>query len=406
MARKRRRRSLSDVGLQSLATIADRINALIDEALVAENAARPSRIYLGGSRLGVACERALAVRICRRAQGRRPRLRRPDAAHLCRRSPVSKIWPSAGCARPGSSSTPPRATDRTASSSVSRSPAAAFAAMWTASSPLALCLTGFPRSGNASRSTTNPGRIRQARRGDLEAGLRRSDRDLSGLHGSDRAGHFPEPGAVHRHQQGHRGTHHELVPFDGGLAQTVSDKAVRIIQATEGRRAAAAHRPVPRFLRVPVLLLVGSLLEGPTMPDTRRHDNVIALERWRDFNDAEPQRLDDSRTVGCLGEHRGDQDPDVWSISGVVLSYLLPGGVFQAGKFLVGDVQGNRGDSLSVELDRTQGRHVARLRDRRGRRHHRLSGRRSSGQDTRTDFPAIMDDIRAMARWPKPHPSR
>ena len=27
--------------------------------------------------------------------------------------------------------------------------------------------------------------------------------------------------------------HHELVPFDGGLAQRMSDKAVRVIQATE-----------------------------------------------------------------------------------------------------------------------------------------------------------------------------
>ena len=32
---------------------------MIDEVLVAENAAQPSRQYLGGSRLGVACERAL-----------------------------------------------------------------------------------------------------------------------------------------------------------------------------------------------------------------------------------------------------------------------------------------------------------------------------------------------------------
>ena len=41
------------------ATIAEQINALIDEALVTENQAKPSRDYLGGSRLGVACERAL-----------------------------------------------------------------------------------------------------------------------------------------------------------------------------------------------------------------------------------------------------------------------------------------------------------------------------------------------------------
>ncbi|TWG99199.1 hypothetical protein L614_003800000140 [Ochrobactrum sp. J50] len=38
---------------------ADHINTAIDAALVAENEATPPRDYLGGSRLGVACERAL-----------------------------------------------------------------------------------------------------------------------------------------------------------------------------------------------------------------------------------------------------------------------------------------------------------------------------------------------------------
>ncbi|MEE3046501.1 MAG: hypothetical protein VX620_14725 [Pseudomonadota bacterium] len=40
-------------------TCADRINAAIDEAIVAERAAIPPRPYLGGSRLGAPCERAL-----------------------------------------------------------------------------------------------------------------------------------------------------------------------------------------------------------------------------------------------------------------------------------------------------------------------------------------------------------
>lgn len=35
--------------------------------------------------------------------------------------------------------------------------------------------------------------------------------------------------------------HHELVPFDGALAQRMSDKAVRIIRATE------AHELLPRI---------------------------------------------------------------------------------------------------------------------------------------------------------------
>ena len=39
--------------------MADRINALVDAALIAEREATPPRTYLGASRLGHACERAL-----------------------------------------------------------------------------------------------------------------------------------------------------------------------------------------------------------------------------------------------------------------------------------------------------------------------------------------------------------
>lgn len=40
-------------------SMAERVNALVDAALEAERAATPPRTYLGGSRLGHACERAL-----------------------------------------------------------------------------------------------------------------------------------------------------------------------------------------------------------------------------------------------------------------------------------------------------------------------------------------------------------
>lgn len=39
--------------------VADHVNAAVDAALVAENGAQPRREYLGGSRLGHPCERAL-----------------------------------------------------------------------------------------------------------------------------------------------------------------------------------------------------------------------------------------------------------------------------------------------------------------------------------------------------------
>ena len=41
------------------AGFAEGVNALIDAALETDEAARPARAYLGGSRLGVPCERAL-----------------------------------------------------------------------------------------------------------------------------------------------------------------------------------------------------------------------------------------------------------------------------------------------------------------------------------------------------------
>ena len=40
-------------------TFAERVNAAVDRALTADQATRPPRDYLGGSRLGHACERAL-----------------------------------------------------------------------------------------------------------------------------------------------------------------------------------------------------------------------------------------------------------------------------------------------------------------------------------------------------------
>ncbi len=121
-------------------------------------------------------------------------------------------------------------------------------------------------------------------------------------------------------------------------------------------------------------------------------DNVIELERWLDFNDAEPQRLDDSRPWDGAETTEEIKTRMLVNIRGV-LSYLLPGGAFQGGKFLVGDVQGNRGDSLSVELSGPKA----------GMWHDFATGEGGdiiglwaavSGRDTRTDFPAIMDDIR------------
>ena len=47
------------IDLSSKKTLSPRLNALIDAALVAENAKQSPRSYLGGSRIGVECERQL-----------------------------------------------------------------------------------------------------------------------------------------------------------------------------------------------------------------------------------------------------------------------------------------------------------------------------------------------------------
>ena len=127
--------------------------------------------------------------------------------------------------------------------------------------------------------------------------------------------------------------------------------------------------------------------------DTKNDDDVIDINRWRDFNDAEPQRLD-----GAWPSYEVESADEIKSrmlvnIRGV-LSYLLPGGVFQRGKFFVGDIHGNRGDSLVVEIE---GRKA-------GLWHDFATGEGSdiiglwaaaTGRDIRVDFQTVILDILA-----------
>ena len=125
-------------------------------------------------------------------------------------------------------------------------------------------------------------------------------------------------------------------------------------------------------------------------PDT---DNIVDINRWRDFNDAEPQQLDGAwpaHAVESTGELKSRM---LVNIRGV-LSYLFPGGVFQRGKFFVGDIHGNRGDSLVVEIE---GRKA-------GLWHDFATGEGgdiiglwavATGRDARIDFPTVIADILA-----------
>ena len=127
--------------------------------------------------------------------------------------------------------------------------------------------------------------------------------------------------------------------------------------------------------------------------DTPDTGNIVDINRWRDFNDAEPQRLD-----GALPAHAVQSTDEIKArmlvhIRGV-LSYLFPGGVFQRGKFFVGDIHGNRGDSLVVEIE---GRKA-------GLWHDFATGEGGDiialwaaaiGRDARIDFPTVIADILA-----------
>ena len=61
--------------------------------------------------------------------------------------------------------------------------------------------------------------------------------------------------------------HHELVPFDADLAQRMSDRGVRILQATDAGEL-LPRVAAPRLLRMPVLPVGRPLLEPARMTDT------------------------------------------------------------------------------------------------------------------------------------------
>ena len=127
--------------------------------------------------------------------------------------------------------------------------------------------------------------------------------------------------------------------------------------------------------------------------DTPDTGNIVDINRWRDFNDAEPQQLDGAwpaHAVESTGELKSRM---LVSIRGV-LSYLFPGGVFQRGNFFVGDIHGNPGDSLVVEIE---GRKAGLWHDFATGEGGEIIGlwAAATGRDLRSDFPAIVDDIRA-----------
>ena len=149
---------------------------------------------------------------------------------------------------------------------------------------------------------------------------------------------------------------------------------------------------------MPVLLLVGPLLEDRAVNDDTKNDNdVIDINRWRDFNDAplqDPNGMAPMREEFEIESAQSVKERLLRNLRGA-LAYLLPNGVIKGGKFVVGDVHGSRGDSLTVELAGSKA----------GLWHDFATGEggyiislwaAATGRVSSEAFPDVMDDIR---RW-------
>jgi len=215
------------------ASFADQLNAMIDTALVKENQAEPSREYLGGSRLGVACERALQFEYAQapKDDGRDfngQTLRIFAAGHLFEDMAIRwlrlagfDLYTTKGN-RPGGEQFGFSVADGRIRGHVdgiiNDGPLSlGFPALWECKSMNARSWKDTQKRGLA---TSKP--VYAAQIAVYQAYMEPSVPGISS-----------NPALFTAINKDTAELYHELVTFDGGLAQRMSDKAVRIIQATE-----------------------------------------------------------------------------------------------------------------------------------------------------------------------------
>ena len=217
------------------ANFADQMNGLIDTALVAEHQAQPPRQYLGGSRLGVACDRALQFEYAQapKDDGREfngQTLRIFAAGHLFEDMAIRwlrmagfDLYTTRGN-RPGGEQFGFSVADGRIRGHVDGIIAGSpegmmpgFPALWECKSLNARSWKDTVKRGLAVSKPVYAAQIAvyQAYMEATVPGISQNPTLFTAIN-KDTAE-----------------LHHELVPFDGGLAQAASDKAVRIIQATE-----------------------------------------------------------------------------------------------------------------------------------------------------------------------------
>ena len=215
--------------------IAGRINALIDASLETENAAQTPRVYLGGSRLGVPCERALQYEYAQApkddgAEFDGKTLRIFAAGHLF--EDLAAGW-LRGAGFDLYTTRGNRPDDGQFGFSVAGGRIRGHVDGIIAAGPEGL-LPGCPalwecKSLNAKswKDTAKRGVVVSKPVYATQIAVYQAYMEAAV------PGISANPALFTAINKDTAELHHELVPFDGALAQTASDKAVRIIKATE-----------------------------------------------------------------------------------------------------------------------------------------------------------------------------
>ena len=231
----------------STSRAADAVNAAIDAALQSANAATPPRDYLGGSRLGHACERALQFEFARAPKdegadfnGRLLRIfgighALEDLAVAWLRGAGFDLYTRKGGRPDGEQFGFSVANGRIRGhvdgiiAGGPPVPGMAFPALWE-------CKTMNAKAWRetASKGVTIAKPIYAAQIAVYQAYM---DTTVPGI--ADHPALFT---AINKDTAD---LHHELVPFDAALAQRMSDRAVRVLQATD------AGELLPRIAREP-----------------------------------------------------------------------------------------------------------------------------------------------------------
>ncbi|MBF0185368.1 MAG: hypothetical protein HQM06_13435, partial [Magnetococcales bacterium] len=227
------------IDLNHTATFAEIVTGLIDTALVAKEADSPRREYLGGSRLGVACERALqfeyagAPRDAERGFGGKT-LRIFAAGHLFEALAIQ--WLRAA----GFNLVTEKKDGGQFGFSVAKGRIRGHVDGIIAGGPLEVpmrypalweCKSLNNKSWNdtVKRGVTLSKPVYAAQIATYQAYMETTAPGISA-----------NPALFVAINKDTAELHFELVPFDAGLAQRMTDKAVRVLQATE------AHDLLPR----------------------------------------------------------------------------------------------------------------------------------------------------------------